>query len=187
MKRDEIMYAETNAGEERLAERRDERSRLLLADDSPQIRESLSKVLRQAGYFVVPVAHGGQVLDRVLTERFDVLLLDLNMAGMDGWETLERLALFKPELPVIIITAHSGQRDWAEAEGARALLEKPLDIPELLGTIAKLLSGDTIHAQPDSAIPVQEFRFVPPRPREALQVEMGAARAIKPSGCDNPC
>ena len=93
-----------------------ERKRILLADDSPQIRESLSKVLRNAGYHVTSVAHGGQALDRALEEEFDLLLLDLNMPGMDGWEALDHLASLKPTLPVIIITAQPDQRDWAQAE-----------------------------------------------------------------------
>lgn len=111
------------------------KKRILLADDSPQIRESLSKVLRNAGYHVTPVAQGGQALDRALEDEFDLLLMDLNMPGMDGWETLDHLARLKPALPVIIITAQPNQRDWAEAEGARALMEKPLEFPRLLQTI----------------------------------------------------
>lgn len=138
------------------------KKRILLADDSPQIRESLSKVLRKADYHVALVAQGGQALDRVLAEEFDLLLLDLNMPGMDGWETLDLLARLKPQLPVLIITAQPDQRDWAQAEGARALMEKPLDLPTLLQTIRELT------AQPQKRNPVtrpparERFRFAAP-------------------------
>jgi CheY-like chemotaxis protein len=115
------------------------RKRVLLADDSPQIRESLGKLLRRAGYHVMFAAHGGQVLELAFHETIDLLLLDLNMPHMDGWEALEQVASFKPTLPVIIITAQPHQSNWVFASGAHALLEKPLDLPLLLQTIEELL------------------------------------------------
>lgn len=132
---------------------------ILLADDSPQIRTSLSRVLHQSGYKVVLVAHGGQVLDRALSEHFDLLLLDLNMPELDGWRTLGHLRTLKPELPVLIITAQPGQRQWAAAEGAGALLEKPLDLPVLLETIRKLLEGEAVGESEERDVPHESFRF----------------------------
>lgn len=143
-----------------------ERKRILLADDSPQIRESLSKVLRNAGYHVTSVAHGGQALDRALEEEFDLLLLDLNMPGMDGWEALDHLASLKPALPVIIITAQPDQRDWAQAEGARALMEKPLDLPLLLQTIHNFTTqspGNVASNQKEPSVP---FRLAAPEKKK---------------------
>jgi CheY-like chemotaxis protein len=118
---------------------RERKRRILLADDSPQIRESLSKLLRIAGYHVVSAANGSQTLDRALTEDFDLLLLDLNMPGIDGWEAFEKLAALKPTLPVIIITAQPDQRQWAILEGAKALMEKPFNPGRLLELIEELL------------------------------------------------
>lgn len=115
------------------------KKRILLADDSPQIRESLGKLLRRANYDVVFAAHGGHVLDRAFNEHLDLLLLDLNMPEMDGWDALDRLATMKPALPIIVITAQPNQREWITAAGARALLEKPLDLPLLLKTIEDFL------------------------------------------------
>lgn len=132
------------------------RKRILLADDSPQIRESLSKLLRGAGYFVGLVANGAHTLDRVLQEDFDLLLLDLNMPGIDGWETLENLAILKPKLPVIIITAQPDQREWALIEGAKGLMEKPLDPALLLQTIRELTSESSPNVRVD---PPEKFRF----------------------------
>ena len=135
------------------------KKRILLADDSPQIRESLSKVLRNAGYHVTLVAQGGQALDRALEEEFDLLLLDLNMPGMDGWETLDHLASLKPSLPVVIITAQPDQREWAEAEGARALMEKPLDLPLLLRTVRDFTTAPRRSAPARSPEPPGRFSF----------------------------
>jgi CheY-like chemotaxis protein len=138
------------------------KKRILLADDSPQVRESLGKVLRNAGYHVTPVAHGGQALDRALEGEFDLLLLDLNMPGMDGWETLDHLASLKPALPVIIITAQPNQRDWAAAEGARALMEKPLDLPLLLQTIRDFTTESSVGtARHNAGLPAR-FSFAAP-------------------------
>lgn len=115
------------------------KKRILLADDSPQIRECLGKLLRRAGYEVAFAAHGRHVLDLALNEDVDLLLLDLNMPQMNGWDTLEHLATLKPSLPVVIITAQPNQREWSSAAGAHALMEKPLDLPQLLKTIEELL------------------------------------------------
>ena len=143
-----------------------EKKRILLADDSPQIRESLSKVLRNAGYHVTSVAHGGQALDRALEEEFDLLLLDLNMPGMDGWEALNHLASLKPALPVIIITAQPDQRDWAQAEGARALMEKPLDLPLLLQTIHNLTTQSPGNVASNQKGPSAPFRLAAPEKKK---------------------
>ena len=120
-----------------------QKPRILLADDSPEIRESLGKLLRTSGYHVTLAAHGRHVLDQALNEDFDLLLLDLNMPEIDGWDALDHLATLKPTLPVIIITAQPDQHDWARAEGARALMEKPLDLPLLLKTIQEIMSSQT--------------------------------------------
>jgi CheY-like chemotaxis protein len=116
------------------------KKRILLADDSPQIRVSLSKLLRNAGYQVSPVANGNEVLERTLEEDFDLLIMDLNMPGLDGWQTLEQLSKLGSTLPVLIITAQPGQREWAEAEGALVSMEKPLDLPVLLETMAQMMA-----------------------------------------------
>jgi CheY-like chemotaxis protein len=116
--------------------------RLLLADDLPSIRESLGRLLRREGYRVAEAVNGRDAIDRAIGEHFDLVLLDLSMPETDGWAALERVAALKPELPVIIITAHPHQRAWVEPSGARALLEKPLDIPLLLSTVRELTGHD---------------------------------------------
>ena len=102
------------------------------------------------------------VLDRALNEDFDLLLLDLNMPEIDGWDTLDHLATLKPTLPVIIITAQPDQHDWARAEGARALMEKPLDLPVLLTTIREITLGETSCRDLNRAPSSGGFRFDAP-------------------------
>lgn len=139
--------------------------RILLADDSPQIRESLSKLLRNEGYHVVTAANGNHVLDRLMETEIELILLDLNMPGMDGWETLDHLAHLRPSLPVFVITAQPHQREWAQAEGARLLMEKPLDLPLLLDRIRNCIqspsapSRETTPGIRFSAEEKSDFRF----------------------------
>jgi CheY-like chemotaxis protein len=113
--------------------------RILLVDDERPIRESLSKLLRAEAYDVVLAENGQEAIEKHGAQRINLLLLDLNMPGIDGWHTLEWLAAVNPLLPVIIITGRSYQGALAETAGADALMEKPLDVPLLLQTIRELM------------------------------------------------
>jgi CheY-like chemotaxis protein len=151
------------------------KKRILLADDSPQIRESLGKLLRSVNYEVIFAAHGGQVLDLTFNEDFDLLLLDLNMPEMDGWDALDRLASMKPTLPIIVITAQPNQRDWIVTAGAHALMEKPLDLPLLLQTIEDFLLSPPV-LRPDRTTGKRErFRYGWPR-RQSTAADQALTR-----------
>jgi DNA-binding response OmpR family regulator len=112
---------------------------ILLADDDPGLRESLAAVLRSDGYAVLPAKDGQEALDMVSAFEVDLVLLDLNMPVKNGWDTFERLTAENPLTPIIIITARPNQLFTALSAGVGALLEKPLDISELLQTIHSLL------------------------------------------------
>lgn len=113
--------------------------KILLVDDDQSIREALSKVLRAENYEVLLAENGKDAIQRYGTGRIDLLLLDLNLPGGNGWATLEWLAKVNPLLPVVIITGRASQRELAEKSGADALMEKPLNVPLLLQTIRELL------------------------------------------------
>ena len=114
--------------------------RILLVDDDPTVRDSLNDVLVGEGYFVIPAENGQQALDLANRFPFDLMLLDLNMPVKNGWDTFEQFTRKHPLIPVIIVTARPNQLFTALGAGADALLEKPMDIPTLLRTIAKLLT-----------------------------------------------
>jgi CheY-like chemotaxis protein len=114
-------------------------NRILLVDDDCGVRDSISEVLRDEGYFVTPAENGRQAVELAGRMRFDLALLDLNMPVMDGWDTFERLVAGHPTISIIIITARSNQLFMALNAGAGALLEKPMEIPVLLRTVKKLL------------------------------------------------
>ena len=140
------------------------RQRILIADDSPAIRECLSKLLEQADYEVRQAANGQEALEQLAEARFDLMLLDLNMPELDGWRTLEQIRLQHPALPVVVITAQPNQQDWMRRLGAVALLEKPLDLPQLFQTLSELK-----HRSPQGHQP--PLRYVRPWRNPALSAQ----------------
>ena len=114
--------------------------RVLLADDDPAVRESLSVLLTDEGYSVLPAEDGGQALELVAHNPVDLVILDLNMPIKNGWDTFERLTELHPLVPVIIITARPNQLFTAVNAGAGALLEKPMDMRTLLRAMKRLLA-----------------------------------------------
>jgi len=114
--------------------------RLLLVDDDVSVRDSLKDLLVDEGYSVVAAADGQQAVDLAGAQEVALVLLDLNMPIKNGWDTFEQLTREHPLLPIIIITARPNQVFTALSAGAGALLEKPIDIPTLLGAIEKLLA-----------------------------------------------
>ncbi|MCA9773313.1 MAG: response regulator, partial [Myxococcales bacterium] len=79
---------------------------ILIVDDEAEIRRSLGGVLRDEGFRVAEARGGPQALEKVAESPPDVILLDIWMKGMDGLETLERLKVEAPEIPVVMITGH---------------------------------------------------------------------------------
>ena len=127
----------------RLAVRRiasSSKGRLLLVDDDASIRESLGHALRSEDYEVILAADGQDAINKFLKGYIDLVLLDLSVPVKGGWDVFERITALNPLLPIIIITARSEQYELAATAGASALMEKPFSLPQLLGTITKLLN-----------------------------------------------
>ncbi len=117
----------------------DEKPTILLAEDDPAIRQILYRLLADEGYNVVTAGNGVEALEIALMAKIDLLLIDLNMPGKDGWEVFEQLSVNYPSLPVILITDPSNQFFNALAAGAGALMENPLDFTQLFVNIHNLL------------------------------------------------
>ncbi len=138
------------------------KKKILLVDDDPAIRKMLGILLTGEGYQVLLAIDGSESIQVVRAAEVDLVLLDLNMPGMDGWEAYERLAAENPMLPIIVITARPNQSFTAMAAGIGALLEKPLDLPKLFLTIRDLLDEpDEIRLARVAGRPA-EFHYVPP-------------------------
>lgn len=99
----------------------------------------LSRLLAEEGYQTRTASNGSEAI-AMIDASTDLVLLDLQMPGKDGWETFEWLTCKYPWLPAILITARTNQYFPAIATGVDALLEKPLDLGRLLDTIRALLA-----------------------------------------------
>jgi DNA-binding response OmpR family regulator len=115
------------------------RKTVLIVDDDSAVRDSLGRVLTGSGYEVVLAADGLAALDWVESKPIDILLLDLGLPRLRGWEAFERITRRNPLLPIIIITGQEEQEEMAVAAGVGALMKKPVDVPRLLTTIRDLL------------------------------------------------
>jgi DNA-binding response OmpR family regulator len=116
------------------------RPRVLLVDDDRSVLEALAGVIEAEGFEVVRAANGHEALQKFRRHYIDIVLLDLNMPVKNGWDTFEGLTMVNPLLPIVIITARSDATTDARARGVGAILQKPLDISLLLGTMRELLA-----------------------------------------------
>ena len=118
--------------------------KILLADDDSAIRQMLGQVLISEQYNVVFAATGRVAGAKFISDLPDLVLLDLNMPDRDGWDVFELINGTHPLVPVILITALSGQYRRAGDLGVDALMEKPLDIPLLLDAIRNYLAESEV-------------------------------------------
>lgn len=122
-----------------------DRSRVLLVDDDPGLLRLLSYRLRSAGYDVEAVDSGDKALGRLPDFEPQVVITDLRMDGMDGMALFDTIHAERPQLPVIILTAHGTIPDAVAAtqRGLHGFFTKPCDSERLLGCVDKAvrLSG----------------------------------------------
>lgn len=111
--------------------------KVLLVDDEPDFVAVLRERLENRGLDVAAVGSGSEAVEAVKRRSFDVVILDYNMPGMDGIETLKSIVNLDKEVQVILLTGRATARTGAEAikHGAADFLEKPADFQELLGKI----------------------------------------------------
>jgi DNA-binding response OmpR family regulator len=114
------------------------KKRVLLVDDERAILNVLSIKLRISGYDVVAASSGKEALDVISSACPDVMLLDVVMPGMDGFEVLEKLRA-SSELPIIVFSARPENAQKALSLGANDFLAKPLDVDDMIKRIEQLL------------------------------------------------
>ena len=118
-------------------------SKILLVEDNELNRDMLSRRLERRGYQVVIAVHGEEGLVKARTEEPDLMLMDLSLPVLDGWEAARRLKA-EPRtrrIPIIGLTAHAmtGDEEKARGAGCDAFDTKPIELPRLLGKIEALL------------------------------------------------
>jgi putative two-component system response regulator len=116
---------------------------ILVADDEPKVRQSLSDILRIEDYDVIEASDGLAVIDKITPGSVDVILLDINMPGLDGLEITKKLKADEQlkVIPIVIVTGQNDQKLRIEAlkAGADDFLVKPPHFAELIARVRSLL------------------------------------------------
>ncbi|RST76101.1 response regulator transcription factor [Siminovitchia acidinfaciens] len=124
---------------------------ILIVDDEERMRNLISLYLSPEGYECVPVSSGGEAVNYLLNKTCELVILDVMMPEMDGWETCNRIREFS-DVPIIMLTARTDKSDIVKglSTGADDYITKPFDSGELLARIeaifrrAKLQEDKTI-------------------------------------------
>ncbi len=114
--------------------------RILIIEDEEDLLSSLMKALREEGYAVDAAMDGSEGLYKAETWDYDLILLDVMLPEMDGWELLDRLRI-KKKTPVLMLTARDQYRDRVRGldSGADDYVVKPFDLDELLARVRALI------------------------------------------------
>jgi DNA-binding NtrC family response regulator len=161
---------------------RDQLFRVLVVDDHSSAREAVADVLRQAGYAVDTSASAADALAKLSHQRFDVVVTDLQMPGMDGMEFIREMERRRLGVEVLMITAHASVASAVEAmrHGAFDYLEKPFDAGQLEQSV--LQACDRRRLRENGAGSSE-----PPRGCPAKSEERGARNTIlRSSGTTSP-
>ena len=124
--------------------------RLLIVDDDKQIRELLSFDIAQSGYIVDTATDGQEGLKKALENNYDLILLDVMMPKINGYDVCRNIRIAKPDVPILMLTAKGTIEDKTEGFdcGADDYLIKPFEIQEVLLRIRALLRrGDNSSRQ----------------------------------------
>lgn len=112
---------------------------ILVIDDDSEIRAIITEVLRDEGYEVQAATNGAEGLAVIEQAQPSLVLLDMRMPVLDGWEFVRRLIKRGIEVPIIAMTAAQDARHWAHEIGAVGVLAKPFDLVELLEAVERVV------------------------------------------------
>lgn len=134
-------------------------NKVLLVDDEVDFLEAMSARLENRGMEVSAVSRPEEALEKIAEESFDAVVLDLQMPGMDGIETLKKIKALKPELHIILLTGHATVQKGIEAMklGAMDLMEKPADMNALLDRIKRAKAEKIILVEKKNEERIQEL------------------------------
>jgi two-component system cell cycle response regulator DivK len=124
-----------------------DRPRVLLVDDYPDAREMYTEYLEFSGYEVIAAGNGLEALQRAVDASPDIILMDLSLPVMDGWEATRRLKADHrtASIPVVALTGHAlaGISEGAKKAGCDAFVTKPCLPEDLVREIKKILDAPT--------------------------------------------
>jgi two-component system, NtrC family, nitrogen regulation response regulator NtrX len=118
-----------------------EKNRILVVDDEEALRTVLSTELSSEGYEVSTASDGHDAIELVKDNNYDLVLLDIKMPNVDGFEVLKFVKGVKPEIKVIMLTGFADLKNAIESKrlGAEDFVSKPYDLVDLLTTIERVL------------------------------------------------
>ena len=138
--------------------------RILVVDDESAIRRALRPPLIELGFQVIDVSRGEEALQMLRAGGVDVVLLDVNMPGIGGIETLRRIRAFAPRLPILMLTVRDAEEEKVEALelGADDYVTKPFSMRELIARIRTAVRRIQAPARAEDApIEIGELRLDP--------------------------
>jgi len=110
---------------------------VLIVDDDRAILTTIAEILELEGYPFITAADGAEALHRIAAEQPALVLLDMRMPVLNGWEVARTLRERGVTVPIVVMTAAQDARLWSEQIGAAGYLAKPFDLDDLLATIAR--------------------------------------------------
>ncbi len=119
-----------------------DKSRILVVDDEDALRMVLSSELSSSGYEVATASDGDEAITVIQNKKFDLVLLDIKMPKVDGFEVLKFIKKNYPAVKVIMLTGFADLKNAIESKkhGAEDFVSKPYDLVDLLTTIERVLS-----------------------------------------------
>jgi len=119
--------------------------KILLVDDKPEIRDMIARRLTKRGFEIVPAGNGEEACAKARSDRPDLILMDMHLPVMDGWEATRQLkgAADTKSIPIIALTADAmaGDREKAMQAGCDDYESKPIDMKALEEKMQRLLKG----------------------------------------------
>lgn len=118
--------------------------KILVVDDEAAILRILKIKLKASGYNVLTANDGREALEVIVNAKPDVVLLDIILPSLDGFQVLEQLKSLSPETPVIAFSARTSFEEQALGLGAKGFVPKPFDVNVLTAEVGRL-AGDSTH------------------------------------------
>ncbi|MBI4549162.1 MAG: response regulator [Ignavibacteriae bacterium] len=115
------------------------KKRILIVEDEPLVSWSLTNVLNDLGFQTTVVLSGGKAIEKIYSSQFDLVITDLKLPQINGFEVASAVRTFAPQTPIILISAVEDQicREFLVQQGIDGFLEKPFNLREMTALISK--------------------------------------------------